>query len=304
MIRYLVFAFLCLVWGTTWIGIKISLEGLPPFLGASLRFSIALIFLAIFIFIKRVPLRISRRHLGIISLSAFLMYTLDYGLIYWGEQYLSAGVTSIFFATFPLFTGIVAIFLLKNEKFSWNKFIGLILGLAGVSVVFLDQILLTEFDHQVVLGSLAIILGAASGAMSVVLVKKYLTTINPVSLSFYQMIQGVLFLSVIGFFLERSYDIQLNLRVGLAVVYLGAFGSALAFALYYWLLQKWSAISLSVIVYIIPIVALFVDYLVLSELINPRAILGMLIIFGGVAFVQLETETWKRFIRKRMRAAK
>ena len=140
------------------------------------------------------------------------MYTLDYGLIYWGEQYLSAGVTSIFFATFPLFTGISAIFLLKNEKFSWYKFIGLIIGLLGVSVVFLDQLLLTQFNQQVVLGSFAIILGAASGAMSVVLVKKYLSAINPVTLSFFQMIQGIIFLSLLGFILEKSSDIQVNLR--------------------------------------------------------------------------------------------
>jgi drug/metabolite transporter (DMT)-like permease len=291
------------VWGTTWIGIKISLEGLPPFLGASIRFSIALIFLAVFIRIKRISLRISKRLLGIISLSAFLMYTLDYGLIYWGEQYLSAGVTSIFFATFPLFTGISAIFLLKNEMFSWNKFIGLMLGLVGVAIVFLDQLLQTEFDRQVILGSFAIIMGAASGAMSVVLVKKYLSSINPVALSFYQMIQGIVFLYVIGFSLERSYDLQVNLRVGLAVVYLGAVGSALAFALYYWLLQKWSAVSLSVIVYIIPIVALIVDYLVLSEVIHPRAVLGMLVIFSGVAFVQLRAIPWNRLSGKRKRGA-
>jgi drug/metabolite transporter (DMT)-like permease len=254
--------------------------------------------------VKRISLSVSKRHLGIISLSALLMYTLDYGLIYWGEQYLSAGVTSIFFATFPLFTGISAIFLLKNEKFSWNKFIGLILGLLGVSVVFLDQLLLTQFNHQVVLGSFAIIVGAASGAMSVVLVKKYLSAINPVALSFFQMMQGIIFLSLIGFILERTSEIQVNLRVAVAVIYLGAVGSALAFALYFWLLQKWSAVSLSVIVYIIPIVALFVDYLVLSELIHPRAILGMMIIFSGVAFVQLESKPWKRFIDKKITKTK
>ena len=232
------------------------------------------------------------------------MYTLDYGLIYWGEQYLSAGVTSIFFATFPLFTGICAIFLFKNEKFSWHKLTGLMFGLAGVSIVFWDQLLLTQFDHQVVLGSLAIILGAASGAVSVVLVKKHLSIINPVVLSFYQMVQGIIFLYLIGFILERAYDIQVNLRVGLAVVYLGAIGSALAFALYYWLLQKWSAISLSLIVYIIPLVALLVDYLVLSELIHPRAILGMLIIFSGVAIIQLDTKTWRRSTGKHIKIVK
>jgi len=297
-LRYLVFAFLCLVWGTTWVAIKISLEGLPPFLGASFRFTIALILLGLFILGKKISLKLSKRDLGIISISAFLMYTIDYGLIYWGEQYLTAGVTSIFFATFPLFTGIIAIFLFKNEDFSWNKMTGLTLGLVGVAVVFLDQLLLTEFDTQVMLGSIAIILGAVGGALSVVLVKKYLSKIHPVSLSFYQLLQGIIFLYIIGLTLERSQELVLNPRVIFSVIYLGAVGSALAFALYYWLLQKWSAISLSLIVYIIPLVALVMDFLVLSEVIHPRAIVGMLIIFSGITFVQLDRSRLQKIMNK------
>lgn len=97
---FLVFFFLCVVWGTTWIAIKISLEGLPPFLGASLRFSLALLLLLSYIVWKSISLRLPRRDFLVIASSAFLMYALDYGLIYWGEQYLSAGVTAIFL---PLF---------------------------------------------------------------------------------------------------------------------------------------------------------------------------------------------------------
>jgi len=298
MLRYLVFAFLCLVWGTTWVAIKISLEGLPPFLGASFRFTIALFLLAVYLLAKKISLKLPKKDLIIISISAFLMYTIDYGLIYWGEQYLSAGVTSIFFATFPLFTGILAIFLFKNEDFSWNKFTGLLLGLVGVTIVFLDQLLLTEFDTQVMLGSVAIIIGAAGGALSVVLIKKYLSSIHPVTLSFYQMLQGIIFLYVIGFSLESSREIVLSPRVIFSVIYLGAVGSALAFALYYWLLQKWSAISLSLIIYIIPLVALLMDYLILSEVIHPRAVAGMFIIFSGIASVQLDRDRLHKVINR------
>ena len=282
----LTFFFLCVVWGTTWIAIKISLEGLPPFLGASLRFTLALLLLGGYIFWKKIPIRMNKKDFWIVTSSAFLMYTLDYGLIYWGEQYLSAGVTSIFFATFPLFTGLWAIFLFRSEKFYWNKFLGLILALAGIAVVFFDQLLSTRFDRMVSWGIAAIILGAAGGAMSVVLVKKYLARINPVALSFHQMLQGVIFLFFFSFILESWNFSQLTPRVALAVCYLGMFGSALAFALYYWLLQQWSAITLSLIIYITPLVALLVDFLVFAEVIHLQAALGMLIIFSGIAFVQ------------------
>jgi drug/metabolite transporter (DMT)-like permease len=297
-----VFLFLCLVWGTTWVAIKISLEGLPPFLGAALRFTIALVLLFVFIRIKGVSLRLDRKIFKYIFASAFLMYTLDYGLIYWGEQYLSAGVTAIFFATFPLFTGIWANFLFRNETFRWNKFLGLLMGFCGITIVFYDQLLVTEFSKTAILGTLSVITGAAGGAMAVVIVKKYLHGVNPISLSFHQMLQGVIFLIIFGLLLENPASIQLNSRVFLAACYLGAVGSALAFALYYWLLQQLSAITISLIIYITPIVALIVDYFVFGEIIHPRAILGMLVIFGGITLNQLEIKRLVKLQRKLLKS--
>jgi drug/metabolite transporter (DMT)-like permease len=221
------------------------------------------------------------------------MYTFDYGLIYWGEQYLSAGITAIFFATFPIFTGLWATFLFRNEQYNRNKFLGLTLSFIGIIFVFYDQLTLTNFNRMVILASSAIIFGSAGGAMSVVIVKKYLSKINPISLTLNQMIYGVLSLFMLSILFENYSEIQLNVRVWAAVVYLGLMGSAVAFALYYWLLQELSAITLSLIIYITPIVALLVDYLVFGEIIQAKAILGTIIIFSGIALTQLRKNNQK-----------
>ena len=298
LVQFLTFAFLCTVWGTTWVAIKISLEGLPPFGGAALRFTIALVLLFLYAKLNKISLKMNRKIFVVVAFSAFLMYPIDYGLIYWGEQYLSAGVTAIFFATFPLFTGIWATFLFRNEKFHWNKFIGLTLAIVGIAIVFLDQLLITQFEQTVVMGTLAIILGAAGGSMSVVIIKKYLTGVNSVSLSFHQMLQGVIYLMFFSLVAENYSDFHPNLRVILAVVYLGLFGSAIAFALYYWLLQKVSAISLSLIIYITPIVAIVVDYFMFDQVIKIRAIIGMIIIFSGIAFVEMNIRRMNQYLKK------
>lgn len=284
--QLLVFIFLCIVWGTTWIAIKITLEGLPPFFGASLRFLVALTLLFIYIKIKGISIRPTKRDFRIIFASSLLMYTFDYGLVYWGEQYLSAGVTAIFFATFPIFTGVWATFLFRNEKFSWTKSLGLLLGFSGILIVFYDQLVLADFSKMVVLASLAIVTGAAGGAMAVVIVKKHLSMVNPISLTFNQMLYGMASLLFFALIFESPAEIQINLRVGLAILYLGMVGSAIAFALYYWLLRQLSAITLSLIIYITPIVALVVDYWVFGELIHIRAVIGTVIIFSGVALTQ------------------
>jgi drug/metabolite transporter (DMT)-like permease len=296
--RIVIFIFLCIVWGTTWVAIKVTLEGFPPFLGAAFRFAVASLLLFSFLRLKNISMKIKRSDFFMISLSAFFLYALDYGLIYWGEQYLSAGVTAIFFATFPLFTGIWATFLFRNESFRWNKFVGLLLALAGVVVVFLDQLILTQFDQMIILGVAAIISGAAFAAIALVLVKKYLATVQPVALSFHQMLQGVIFLLVFSLFLENPTLVTLNMRVIIAVCYLGAVGSALAFALYYFLLQQMSAITLSLIIYITPIIALIFDYLVFGEVIQIRAIIGMFIIFAGIAFVELDLKRLNTFHKR------
>jgi drug/metabolite transporter (DMT)-like permease len=292
--QILIFSFLCIVWGTTWIAIKISLEGLPPLLGASLRFSIAITILFFFIRIKGINIRVGFKNFCLIFLSSILMYTLDYGLIYWGEQYLSAGVTAIFFATFPIFTGLWATFYFPDERFRWNKFLGLLLGFLGIIFVFYDQLILAKFDKMVVLASGAIILAAAGGALSVVIVKKYLIKLNPITLTFNQMIYGIITLFVISIIIEDTSQLKMDGRVWIAVLYLGIIGSALAFVLYYWLLQQLSPITLSLIIYITPLIALFVDYLVFEEIIQPRAFLGTIIIFSGIALTQLNFKRAKK----------
>ena len=161
--QIITFLFLCFVWGTTWVAIKITLEGFPPFLGAMFRFSIAVVLLFVYAKLNKISLKLNRKEFWIISISAFLMYPIDYGLIYWGEQYLSAGVTAIFFATFPLFTGIWVIVFFRDEKFNWKKALGLIIAFIGIFIVFLDQLFLAQFNKMIVYGFLlAFILSSTS----------------------------------------------------------------------------------------------------------------------------------------------
>ena len=277
-------AFLSLVWGTTWIAIKYSLEGIPPFLGATLRFSLALIILAALALWRRTDLRLPPRAFTPVVSSAILLYLLDYGLIYWGEQYLNAGVTAVFFATFPLFTALSSNLIFREERFDRNKIIGVLLGFAGTLVVFIEQVQATRFDARISLASLAIILSALAAALSLVITKKFLSEVNTLSLTLHQMLWGTLSLAVTGFFLGEFRAFELTLKVGAAVFYLGAFGSALAFVLYYQLLKKMSSISLSYIIYITPLVALGAGYLLLGETLTWQTLLGTGIIFTGVFF--------------------
>lgn len=278
---------LCLIWGTTWQAIKISLEGIPPFTGAGLRFVIASVFLLIIILFRRSSLYANKREIRLLLLVAVLTYFIDYGLIYWGEKYLSAGVTAVFFATFPLFTAIFTNFVFKNEHFNWIKYLGLLIGFSGITIVFLDQLLITSFNSKIILSSSGIIIAAISAAIATVIIKKHLTHINPFTLSLYQMAPGALFLLSFGCLSENLDAIQLSAKVVMAVFYLAVIGSAVTFVIYYHLLKHMSAITLSTIIYVTPIVALVADYLFFHEVPPIRTLLGAGLIFLGIWTTQM-----------------
>ena len=279
---------LCLIWGTTWLGIKITVQGLPPFLGASLRFVVASVILFVILCLWKIPLKIRKKDAGVLVLSAFFLYVFDYGLIYWAETVVSAGVAAVFFTPFGIFTVLWTHFLIRNKPFRPNELVGLVLGCLGMVILFYDQLMVTRFDRRVILAAAALSLGAAGGSLSLVLVKKHLTKMNPLLLTFHQSWMGVLFLAAIGMILESDHSLRITGRVGIAILYLGILGTSLAFVLYYRLLQTLSALTLALIPYITPIVALAADYLVFKETPTLRAAIGIVVIFLGIGLTQMK----------------
>ncbi len=286
---YFVFTLLSFIWGTTWIAIKITLEGIPPFLGATVRFVIAIVFLLLFGWFSGVSLGIPRKDYRVLLTSAFFMYVFDYGFVYWGEQYLSAGVTAIFFATFPIFIGLFSSFVVKSEQLGRAQIAGTLFGFLGVFIIFHDQLMRTHFNTQIILATIAIVLGAAGGALSTVLVKKHLHHVPTIPLTIHQMLWGAVFLGMLGILQGEISQVYLTKRVFYAVLYLGAIGSALAFASYYWLLKKISALTISFIIYITPVIALFIDRFLFGTTITWQIVLGSATIFSGITLSQWET---------------
>jgi drug/metabolite transporter (DMT)-like permease len=287
-LAYFSFALVALIWGTTWVAIKFSLEGFPPFAGAMLRFLIAIAALYFYARYKKISLALPRTATGYVIVTSILLYVVDYGLIYWAEQYLSSGVTAIFFAALPLATASVSTFAFKSESWCYKRFVGILVGLIGVVIVFFDQVVVTSFDGKVMAASLAVLTAAIAAAVAVVLTKQHLMTLETVPLTIHQLIWGTLGLGVIAIVRGEFADIRYSNNAAFAVVYLGLAGSALAFVIYYKLLRTMTASTLSTITYITPLVAVFTGWLLLNESITMRAVLGAATIFLGITIIQFD----------------
>ena len=218
--KYLTFLLVALIWGTTWTAIKLSLEGYPPFVGATLRFAIAIVMLTVYARVTRAPLALPRGTMRWVIVTSMLLYVIDYGLIYWSGQYLNAGISAILFAALPLATASASTFAFASESMGSRSLVGILFGLGGVIVVFFDQVAVTHFGVHVATASIAVVVAAMAAALNVVIAKRHLMTVAPVPLAMHQMLWGSLGLGIVAAVRGEWHEIHYSLGPTLALLYL------------------------------------------------------------------------------------
>ena len=136
----LVWLSLCAIWGSTWLGIKLGLRDLPPITFAGIRFALAALLLGAIVLIRRIRQPLTARDWRLLAYTGFLTITVNYALVFWGEQYISSGLAALLSATVPLFGLPLAHWYLASEPISWAKIAGILLGLVGVAIVFSGEL--------------------------------------------------------------------------------------------------------------------------------------------------------------------
>ncbi|MBK7869077.1 MAG: DMT family transporter [Ignavibacteriales bacterium] len=135
---------ICLIWGSTWLVIKVGMESLTVFYSAGFRFVLASILIYGIMKIKKMSLDLSPVAMRIYLYAGFFSFLVPFGLVYWGEQYVNSGMASVLFAVYPFCVAIVAYYRLSEEILNKTKLIGMIIGFGGILVIFFRQ-----FGNQV-----------------------------------------------------------------------------------------------------------------------------------------------------------
>jgi drug/metabolite transporter (DMT)-like permease len=193
----LVWLLLCGIWGSTWLFIKLGLSDLPPFTFAGIRFVIACAILFSLITMRRIPLPRQRKDWGLLAVTGLLTFSLNYGLVFWGEQYISSGLAALLQSTMPAFGLLLAHLYLPQERMTPLRILGVVMGIVGVGVIFSNQ--LSVSGPRALVGSAALVLSALSGAYSNVLVKAKAKTIDPTVTADGELLFGLVPLLVLGF---------------------------------------------------------------------------------------------------------
>lgn len=272
------FAICTVIWGTTWLAIKIGYEGLPAVWGAALRFLVASLVLIPLALGRGLRLPRRARHVALILFVGLALFGLDYGLIYWGEQFLDSGLTAILFATMPLFVGVFAAFLIPHERMTVPHVAGVLLGLAGLFLIFGPGL---AAGLEGLGPSVAIVGSAAAAGVASVAVRRWGRDLAPLSLTAGGMFVGALALAVASLALGERPALPATPRSWAALLYLVAFGSILSFLLYWNLLRQWTAHRAGLIPILTPVVAVVTGFLV-GERLGALQVLGALVVLAGV----------------------
>lgn len=269
------------LWGTTFLAIRIAVEELPPLFAAGARFFTAGFLLYAFTGIKgdAKPTLIQWRNLTVMAL---LMFVAEYGPLFWAEKYVPSGVVSVLAATLPILTLMLEMLILRQQKMRPMLAVAVLMGFAGVAILLIPGGRL----HLALLPSLAILAGATAWSLGSVLTRSMeLPKSRPVTAGAAMLLGGAMLLALSAAFGEMRPVPHITLRAAGALVYLIVFGSLLAFTAFVWLLAHMPATRVSSHAYVNPIVAVALGYFAAGEVITPRIIAGSLLVLISVFLI-------------------
>ena len=276
----------CLIWSTVWLFIKLGLRDLPPVSFAGIRLVVAVAALLPVIIVQRVRLPHKARDLVLIAVTGWLLLGLNYGLVFWGAQHISSGLTAVLQAVTPAFGLAFASHYLPHERITLLKLCALASGIAGVAIIFSNQLQVAGW--QALLGCAAVVTGALCVALAYVLIKAYGSHLHPTVLTAGQMLCALVPLLIFGFAKEGSpLTFNWTLRAVVSLLYLALAGSVAAFWLNYWLLKRMDATKVLLMSIVEPLLAVLLGALVLGETLTGRTLLGGVCILFSVWLILL-----------------
>jgi drug/metabolite transporter (DMT)-like permease len=282
----LAFAILYLVWGSTYLAIRVGVREVPPFLFAAMRFVIAGLVLYGWMLAQgeRSPRGIQWAS---VSLLAILFFVLDYGLVYWAERRVPSGITAVMMATTPAFMALWEISFLRTQRLTVRLALALLIGIGGVAVLMSHTLNLGGVPIDRV-GAMALVVAAMSWSISSALTRKLPLPASKVMSSGVQMLTGGVFLALTAAALGEFRDFHpRNVSRGawLSLLYLIVAGSILAFTAYLWLIHHESPTKVGTYAYVNPVVAVLLGYFLGGETLGRRTILGALFVLISVVVI-------------------
>ena len=284
ILALIAFVILCIVWGTTYLVIRISVAVFPAETFSGIRFILSgLIVMAFAILTKqKMPKRIW--DFLKISTSGILMLLGGHGLVVFAEQWVHSGVTALILSLGPIFIALLELIILKKKTLNVWGWVGLFTGFIGVLILVVNgkEIGSIDFKGGVILLAACLLFAAGS-----IFSKKYSADGSIVSQLAIQMIAGGAGLLITGGILGEYSKVTINFTVVWTMIYLTIFGGIIGYGAYIYVLKHWPASKAGTYSYVNTVIAVILGAIILKEPVNVNIIFSIFLIFGGVIAVQI-----------------
>ena len=285
---WLLFWTLGIIWGTSFLWIKIAVTEISPFMLVSFRTLFALLGLGAFLLMVR-SARAAwgqiRRKLWVFFILGLMNIVIPWLLISWAGQYIDSGLSSILNSTMPLFTIMISPFFVSDDRFTLTKAAGLLTGFVGVVILLYPNRGGAWNNHLA--GQAAVLFAALCYGASTVFARKMSKGLPAQTQAFLQFIMATLMIWAFTLATERPLLFPRLPITWLALLWLGLLGSGLAYIIYFDLLPRIGPTRMSMVTYILPLVGVLLGMIFLGERFHWGAIIGALLILSGISIVNL-----------------
>jgi len=273
--HYAAFAGMSLIWGSTFLAIRLGNETVEAEWGATIRLVIAALLLGAIALIRRTPFPRGAA-LRSIALFGFLNLGVNFALLYWGERTVPSGIASVFYATMPISTGIFA-WAFGLQRLDPIRMLSALVGLGGVALIFAGE--LTR--GAPVLALLAVFAAATCAALSSIVLKRA-PPHSPIVTNAIGALVGAVVCLAASFLLKESHTLPRSFAGWGPILYLAVVGNLGAFVLYAWLINRWRVTSVATVSLIVPVIAVTLGAIVRAEAPHPSSYAGAVLVLAGV----------------------
>lgn len=285
-LAYTAFAIVCLVWGTTYLAIRVAVETIPPLLLTSIRYTIAGLLMFAVARARGESIPRDRATLGNLAVIGILLVSIGNMSVIWAEQWVPSGMAALFVATAPFWMATMEAFRPNGERLTTRSVAGMLIGFVGVALLVTPGGAGQAFDSQFLLGALAIQVGSIAWQYGTLRGKYHLAPLPMFISSSLQMLIGGVAVGIVGLAIGEADRFRLTPRTAFAAAYLTIFGSVIAYSAYVYALSRFRTTQMSLYAYINPAVAVLLGWLILGEEMTWVSVVAMTVILSGVALVQ------------------
>ena len=278
------FGLLGLIWGSSFLWIKIGVESITPMMLVTLRVSFGLLALLVVMAAQRQAFPRDRATLLKFGFMGIFNTVIPFLLITWGETKIDSGLASILNAATPLFVIIIAQFWLRDEKITAARLGGLLLGFTGVVVLVLQNLKPDGLQGDI-WGELAVLLATVSYAVALVFSRRHLRGTKPVVQSTMILVVASAVMWVVMPVADRPVVFPATPITWIAVIWLGVLGLCVAYLLFFYLNNAWGPTRASLVTYVFPVVGVVLGIIFLSEPLTWNMVAGSFLVVGGIVVV-------------------